>query len=395
MNPPVPSDALPTSLNSRCRKLAARVIATTDREHPADAVLRETLRAKSGLPRNESRLVSRAVFAWFRWRQWLDASAPPPDQIEAATALADRFAANPTSFPDDELVAKAAPAWIAEHVAVTPAWVRSLQSEPPLWLRARVGQGAALAEKVGDCQPAGPGRLADALRYCGERDLFRTTEFHAGEFELQDLHSQAVGWLCDPQPGETWWDACAGEGGKLLHLSALMNNRGLIWASDRAEWRLCQLQRRAARARVFNYRVAAWDGGPRPPTKTKFAGVLVDAPCSNLGTWQRNPHARWTTTPADVRELAALQLQLLTHAAPSVKPGGKLVYAVCTLTRAETEEVAAAFAARRPEFAPLTMVNSLTPEIPPAAQIWLRPEDRPANGMFIAAWQRAGTAGGR
>jgi 16S rRNA (cytosine967-C5)-methyltransferase len=69
----------------------------------------------------------------------------------------------------------------------------------------------------------------------------------------------------------------------------------LIWASDRAVWRLSNLKRRAARAGVFNYRAVVWDGGPRPPTKTEFDGVLVDAPCSGIGTWQRNPHARWTS----------------------------------------------------------------------------------------------------
>src|SRR5205823_5977071 len=128
--------------------------------------------------------------------------------------------------------------------------------------------------------------LPEALVYEGETDLFRTPEFHAGEFEIQDLSSQAVGWLCDPKPGETWWDACAGEGGKLLHLSDLMQNKGLIWASDRAAWRLQKLKRRTARAKVFNYRAALWDGGAKLPTKTKFDGVLVDAPCSGLGTWR-------------------------------------------------------------------------------------------------------------
>jgi 16S rRNA (cytosine967-C5)-methyltransferase len=385
-----PSPSPAAELNSRCLKLAARVIGATDRENPADTLLRETLRAKTGVPRAESGLISRAVFAWFRWREWLDRTAPMPDQAQAALALAERFAANPAAFTDAELCAKTVPAWVAAELTVTPAWCRALQTEPALWLRAGPGQGPALARKLANCHPAGTGRLADALRYSGPTDLFRTREFHAGEFELQDLHSQAVGWLCDPQPGETWWDACAGEGGKLLHLAALMNNRGLIWASDRVEWRLRQLKRRAARARVFNYRAALWDGGPRPPTKTRFDGVLVDAPCSNVGTWQRNPHARWTTTPEDVRELAGVQLRLLLNAAPSVKPGGKLGYAVCTLTRAETEEVAAAFTQHMPGFAPRPCANPLAPATPVAAQVWLRPEERPGNGMFVALWQRTG-----
>ena len=269
---------------------------------------------------------------------------------------------------------------------VTPAWARALQAEPKLWLRARPGQGRALVRKLGHCRPFGQGPLAEALEYQGHEDLFRTEEFHAGEFELQDLSSQAVGWICAPQPGQTWWDACAGEGGKLLHLSDLMENKGLIWASDRAAWRLQRLKRRAARARVFNYRTVPWDGSARLPTKTRFDGVLLDAPCSGIGTWHRNPHARWTTTPQDVKELGALQQQLLAHAAPAVKPDGKLFYAVCTLAWPETTAVIEAFARQFPGFQPLAVRNPLQPEAAPATQICFSPEQFGGNGMFVAAW---------
>ena len=132
---------------------------------------------------------------------------------------------------------------------VTPGWVRAIQSEPRLWVRARRGQGKALAAKLGATLPS---PIPDALLYSGTEDLYRRPEFHAGEFELQDIASQGVGFLCEPKAGETWWDACAGEGGKTLHLSDLMENQGLIWSSDRAEWRLERLRRRAARARVFS-----------------------------------------------------------------------------------------------------------------------------------------------
>jgi 16S rRNA (cytosine967-C5)-methyltransferase len=101
-----------------------------------------------------------------------------------------------------------------------------------------------------------------------------------------------------------------------------MSNEGLIWASDRAQWRLAklkQLKQRAARAKMFNYRAALWDGGDHLPTRTLFDGVLVDAPCSGVGTWHRNPHARWTTTANDVLELAEIQKRLLAEAARAVK----------------------------------------------------------------------------
>ncbi|MFA5058786.1 MAG: RsmB/NOP family class I SAM-dependent RNA methyltransferase, partial [Opitutaceae bacterium] len=201
-----------------------------------------------------------------------------------------------------------------------------------------------------------------------------------------------------------WWDACAGEGGKTLHLADLMQNRGLIWASDRSVRRLQILKKRAARAQVFNYRAVAWNGGPQPPTKTRFDGILVDAPCSGVGTWQRHPHARWTVSPADVRELAAVQQKLLQHAAGSLKSGGRLVYAVCTLTRTETTGVAAAFTADHPEFEPVAVFPetkdqrsevsgqaarpALTSDLCRLSSVVLWPQELNANGMFIAAWSR-------
>jgi len=226
--------------------------------------------------------------------------------------------------------------------------------------------------------------------YRGEEDLFKTPEFHAGEFEIQDIASQVVSLLCDPKPGETWWDTCAGEGGKTLHLSDLMQNKGLIWASDRAEWRLTKLKRRTGRAKVFNYRSVFWDGGAKLPTKTKFDGVLVDAPCSGIGTWQRNPQARWTTSENDVRELSAIQKNLLANVAPSVKPGGKLVFSVCTLSRAETTEVAEQFNSSQPDFEPMVFpeikLNERT--VAGASSLTLWPQDLDGNGMFIAGWRR-------
>jgi 16S rRNA (cytosine967-C5)-methyltransferase len=271
---------------------------------------------------------------------------------------------------------------------VSAGWVRSLQREPILWLRARDGEAGAVTTAMDGCRVFGEGQWANTFEYRGNLDLFRTPEFHAGLFELQDLNSQAVGLICQPQPGQTWWDACAGEGGKLLHLSELMKNQGLIWASDRAAWRLRNLKRRAARARVFNYRAALWDGGTVLPTKTRFDGVLLDAPCSGIGTWHRNPHARWTTTPQDIKELSRLQQELLAQVVKTVKPGGKLVYAVCTLIRRETLEIVDNFHQRFAEFRPLAFANPFLSGGLSSTQVTLWPQDFGGNGMFVAAWTR-------
>jgi 16S rRNA (cytosine967-C5)-methyltransferase len=370
--------------------LPERVITACDRENPADKVLREVLKAERDLMPSDARAVSQTVFNYFRWRGWLDLSTPLNLQIRKARELAANFAEKPESFSDASLVERVAPDWLPAEMEITPAWARAIQGEPRLWLRAKPGQGRALVEKLGAAKLEKT-LLPDAVQYKGEEDLFKRDEFHAGEFEIQDIASQAVAWLCAPQPGETWWDACAGEGGKTLHLSALMLNKGLIWSSDRAEWRLKNLKRRAARAQVFNFRAASWDGGARLPTKTKFDGVLLDAPCSGVGTWQRNPHARWTATAQDVRELAVVQKQLLAHVASAVKPGGKLIYSVCTLTRSETMAVVADFNEKfAADFEPMILPQiSENPHLAtPSTTLTIRPQDMYGSGMFIAGWRR-------
>lgn len=374
-----------SALQKPVLQTACKIIAQADREHPADTLLRETFKRLRVFNADETRAISNTVFTYFRWRGFVNASDETETQVRQAFTLAAQFERDPFSLADEQLRTNTVPDWTAAEVDANVDWLRILQRPPNLWLRAKRGQGTLLANKL----LAEPRLLPDALVYGGNEDLFRTPEFHAGEFELQDISSQAVGFVCAPQPGETWWDACAGEGGKLLHLSDLMENKGLIWASDRAEWRLKQLKRRAARAKAFNYRAELWNGGAKLPTKTKFHGVLVDAPCSGVGTWQRKPHARWTTTLADVKELAAIQNQLLANVADSLKPGGKLVYSVCTLTRSETVEVVSEFEKQFPEFKPLAVSNPLAPTAPASPQLWLWPQETGGNGMFIAVWQRS------
>jgi 16S rRNA (cytosine967-C5)-methyltransferase len=362
------------------------------------------------------------VFLHQRWRGWVNRARSLQQQLREARAVATRFEQDPSAFGDADL-RRAVPDWIAEHMELRPGWLRAIQGEPILWLRARPGTAPAIVEELRDAE-ASAGLLSDAVIYRGKSDLFRTPAFQAGRFEIQDISSQAVSLIASPQAAQSWWDACAGEGGKTLHLADLLRNRGVVWATDRAVWRLKRLRLRASRAGLFNIRWAQWEigtkahpsgagaalrggstqkgklaagrGGMRdvlPPfvrSGTRFDGVLVDAPCSGVGTWQRNPDARWSLTQRDVKELAARQIDLLSAAAAAVKPGGRLVYAVCSLTREETLEVCAAFESVARDFVPLPMPsgfsrgNGDTP-----GQLWLWPQDLGGNGMFVAAWQRA------
>jgi 16S rRNA (cytosine967-C5)-methyltransferase len=369
-------------------EIAAEVIRQTGKDKPADAALRQVLKSLRDLAPFDATEVARTVFIYYRWHVWLREERGVESKLRLALRLNDRFRADETSVPFSELRAKAVPAWTVAEMDVTDDWLLSLQREPKLWLRAKRGTAESLAKILSGAEVSP--LLPDALLYRGEEDLFKTPEFHAGEFEIQDIASQVVGLLCDPQPGETWWDTCAGEGGKTLHLSDLMQNKGMLWASDRAEWRLTKLKRRAGRAKVFNYRSAHWDGGAKLPTKTKLDGVLVDAPCSGIGTWQRNPQARWTTEPNDVRELSAIQKNLLANVAPSVKPGGKLIFSVCTLTCAETTEVVKHFNASQPDFEPLTWDAIKFEEriVEKFSQVMVWPQDLNGNGMLIAGWRR-------
>jgi len=351
---------------------AALVLAAVAAGQRADLALHAYLAGRRRGSWRERREIAGAVFAYYRWMPWLDRNVPAQRQLAQALALRERFAQDGDSVKAETLAARAVPAWLRGEMDLPPEFLRQLQRDPALWLRARPGARAALATSLGDCEASD--RAPDALRYRGDHDLFQTADFREGAFEIQDLASQLVGLACAPRPGETWWDACAGEGGKMLHLADLMGNKGVVWATDRSAARLETLRRRAARAKLFNFRVAAWDGGARVPVKARFDGILVDAPCSGVGTWQRNPHARWTTTEQDVRELAAVQSALLENVSRSLKPGGRLVYAVCTLTRSETAAVVGAFTAAHPE-------------LEPVSQELLWPQDLQANGMFIAVWK--------
>ena len=352
---------------------AARVLEAISAGQRADLALHDYFDGRRRGSWRERREIVAAVFAYFRWFQWLDRNASPQRQLAEALAFRERFAADENAVKAETLATRAVPGWLRQEMEMPAEYLRQLQREPALWIRARPGARAALASDLGDCEASD--RAPDALRYRGVSDLFQTTAFKAGAFEIQDLASQLVGAACAPQPGQTWWDACAGEGGKTLHLADLMGNKGVVWATDRNARRLETLKRRAARAKLFNFRAKEWAGGAALPNKVKFDGILVDAPCSGAGTWQRNPHARWTTTENDVRELAAVQAALLGNVCGSVKPGGRLVYSVCTLTRSETTAVAEAFASAHPEFKP-------------DSQVFLWPQELNANGMFIATWRK-------
>ncbi|HET7535546.1 MAG TPA: RsmB/NOP family class I SAM-dependent RNA methyltransferase, partial [Candidatus Didemnitutus sp.] len=211
---------------------AARILKVVQSGTPADQALREGLtRTRHHSAPAGRRAVSRAVFVYFRWLRWLDGKESLQKQLEAALSLQDRFDRLPVSFKPEALAARVVPDWLKDEMDAVPAdWLRQLQRDPALWIRPKRGLETKVAAALGDCSPASQLSTLNfqlsAFRYSGNADLYHTPAFQAGEFEIQDLASQLVGHACAPQPGETWWDTCAGEGGKTMHLSDLMQNKG-------------------------------------------------------------------------------------------------------------------------------------------------------------------------
>ncbi len=183
-------------------------------------------------------------------------------------------------------------------------------------------------------------------------NMFSLNAFRDGLFEVQDEGSQLLPLLIDPKPNAKVLDACAGAGGKTLELAALMKNRGEIFASDINKFRLEELRKRTKRAGVQNVRVLPIDSIDE--LHEKYSGffdiVLVDAPCSGLGTIRRNPGMKWMVTKEMIAEIAEKQKMILQSAAPLVKSGGRLVYATCTILNQENEDQINTFLAANADF---------------------------------------------
>jgi 16S rRNA (cytosine967-C5)-methyltransferase len=198
--------------------------------------------------------------------------------------------------------------------------------------------------------------------------LQQTQFFQTGAFEFQDESSQIAAVLCDAKPGQRVLDLAAGAGGKSLALAAAMQNNGSILAFDSDAVRLKQLGPRARRAGATIITATDKRGGPLWDNG-KFDVVLVDAPCSGSGAWRRNPENKWRLTPERLKELTALQAWLIDDGARHTRPGGRLVYATCSLLPAENTDVIEGFLTRNPGFRQVSAVQiwstAVSTAIPP------------------------------
>jgi len=194
-------------------------------------------------------------------------------------------------------------------------------------------------------------QLPQSLRLIGSSGSIQNLPgFNEGWWTVQDSSAQLVGHLLNPQPGDVVVDACAAPGGKTTHIAELMEDKGTVWACDRAAPRLRKLKENIQRLRLQSIQICVGDSRNLAQFKNLADRVLLDVPCSGLGTLHRHADARWRQTPESVQELSVLQSELLSQTSLFVKPNGVLVYATCTLHPLENEGVIQAFLAEHPNW---------------------------------------------
>jgi 16S rRNA (cytosine967-C5)-methyltransferase len=242
-----------------------------------------------------------------------------------------------------------------------------------------------------------------SLRVEGKPAINKLDAFARGAIEVQDEGSQLLALLLDAKRGEMVVDFCAGAGGKTLAIGAAMRNTGRLYAFDTSAHRLDALKPRLARSKLSNVHPAAI-AHERDERIKRLAGkidrVIVDAPCSGLGTLRRNPDLKWRQSPEAVAEMTIKQAAILQSAARLLKPGGRLVYATCSILPQENEAIAEAFTAAHPDFEPVQVGEVLSQvKVPEAASLcrggesgqqYLRlwPHRHGTDGFFAAAWTR-------
>ena len=385
---------------------------------PADQALSAYFRAHRNLGQQDRAFIAETVFAVLRRRRSLEAaagSAAPRDLAVAALirvfglsgraldAQADLVGRIKSASGKDQAPAVQAdlPDWLwgrlvaAYGAGEAGAIAQGLLAPAPLDLRvnlAKISRDDALA-RLG--MEAAPTPLSPAgIRLKGKPAINRHALFLDGSVEVQDEGSQLLAYLLAPRRGEMVADFCAGAGGKTLALSMLMQGSGRVYAMDISEKRLRELSPRAARAGISNVHPIALSSENDIRAKRmagKLDRVLVDAPCSGFGTLRRNPDLKWRHGEAAIGELAAKQARILSAAAGLLKPGGRLVYATCSILPDENEAVADAFASKHPEFAALSCGELLAAQriaLDTGERLRLWPHRHGTDGFFAAAFER-------
>lgn len=389
---------------------------------PAERVLDRLLRRLGPVSAAGRAAVAEAIFGVALWRRRLRAHLGRPEPMDAPPLLllaallrdlggrpGERAAAlagiEPGALPPPPLPGFAErlgladryslPDWLAEELGraagdAAPALADALDRPGPVALRTnllRTTAGALAARLAAEGVETSAGRLVPGcLLAVGRPGIYGLRAHQEGLFEVQDEGSQLLGALVEARPSEAVLDACAGAGGKTLLLAGAVGPAGRVYAADPDAGRLARLRVRAQRAGAEQIVEVA---GEAAPPGLRVDRALVDAPCSELGALRRGPDLRWRIDPASFARLPALQTRILLEAARHVRPGGRLVYATCTLRDEENARVAEAFERLQPEFQrlrPSLAGGALEPD--GFVRTW--PHRHGTDGFFAAVWERGG-----
>jgi 16S rRNA (cytosine967-C5)-methyltransferase len=420
----------PKALLDACSELVRLVLKF---DHPADAIVSRFFRDNRGLGPRERATLAETAYTVLRKKLLFDHLAPsgsgpkerrmailgfygPGDFLRSAlTDQEQRWLDQCEAVQPEDLMER--------HRHNLPEWlVEPLKAQlgDEFWLlvdKLNLGAGLDLrvntfkakradvqkALKLAGIQAVPTPYSPWGLRIAGKPALNKNEGFVRGDFEVQDEGSQLLAMLLDAKRGEMVVDFCAGAGGKTLAIGASMRSTGRLYAFDTSAHRLAAFKPRMARSGLSNVHPTAI-AHERDDRVKRLSGkmdrVLVDAPCTGLGTLRRNPDLKWRQNLQAVEEMAVKQAAILQSAARMVKSGGRLVYATCSVLPQENEEIAQAFAAANPDFVPLSAAEVLTGlkvENAPSlcsggenGQLYLRlwPQRHATDGFFAAVWEK-------
>lgn len=395
-------------------------------EYPADAILRRFFRENPMLGAQDRAFIAETVFGILRHRFFLESLA----ELATPRSLVLAYLVKFQGMNLRELVSfisETETKWLSEIKAIQsaslplaiqaefPQWLveklqhfisdadilslgLSLQKPAPLDLRvntflAKRNQVLEMLNQEGIEAQETPYSPC-GIRLTGKPAINRHALFLSGKIEVQDEGSQLLGYLLAPKRGEMVVDFCAGAGGKSLLLGALMNSKGRLYAFDVSEKRLSNMKPRFKRSGLSNLhaqRITHENDIKVKRLTGKIDRVLVDAPCSGLGTLRRNPDLKWRQSPRSIEELKTKQAAILSAAADLLKPGGRLVYATCSFLPEENQAIINDFLAAHPQFALLNCSELLLQQKIPLDTgefLQLSPQIHQTDGFFAAALTR-------
>ena len=395
-------------------------------EYPADGILRHFFRENPLLGGQDRAFIAETVFGILRHRFFLESLTERITPRSLVLAYQVKF--NGMNLRElTSLISESETKWLAEIKAIKLETLPlAIQAEFPEWLVEKLKQSMTDADILNlgfSLQKSAPLDLRvntilakrnqvletlsqegiEALetpyspcgiRLTGKPAINRHELFLSGKIEVQDEGSQLLGYLLAPKRGEMVVDFCAGAGGKSLLLGALMNSKGRLYAFDISEKRLNNLKPRFKRSGLSNLhaqRIANENDIKVKRLAGKIDRVLVDAPCSGLGTLRRNPDLKWRQSSQSIDELKAKKAAILSAAASLLKPGGRLVYATCSFLPEENQQVVQEFLNTHPQFSLLNCTELLAQQKIPLDTgefLQLSPLLHQTDGFFAAALTR-------